>query len=784
MYLKQLRVGVALVALALLLTTALNANNKKGDKLMKQGAEAEEQKDYDKAVDLYNRAVQADPNDPGYQLAERRARFESAEAHTRDGLKLREQQKLDDALVELQKAYITDPSYTIALQEIHNTEEMIRERAKLPANARVLSPVQKAEKAIDTRVKSLQGPPELRPLNNQITNLRMNNQSTRVLYDTVAKLAGINVLFDSQGTSGFGGGGQQNFNLDLNRVTLEEALDYIALETNTFWKAVSSNAIFVTADTAQKRQQYQDQVVKVFYIQNVGSQAEFQDFFNAVRTGANMTRGLIQLPSQNALIARGTPDQIAVVEKIIHDLDHPKPEVLIDVLVLEVNKQYARTLSAALAGATGGLKVPIIFNPRNSLNIPGSTGTTTSTTGTTGTTTSSLTGLTTSETTSTGTTGTTTSTTGTTTTDTTSTTGTTTNTSSGFVGLNSLGHISSADFATTLPGALIQALMTDSTTHVLQRPQLRATDGGKASLKIGSKIPYVSGSLNSAVATAGAIPYATTQFQQVDVGTNLDMEPRVNGPDDITLHVKIEISEVTTTENIGGVDQPVIGQNVNEANIRVKDGEMSVLGGLTNRNDTSTVAGIPGVTNMPVLGYLFGSKTKLKNDQEILIAITPHIIRAPDLSALSEPAIETGTESDVRVLRSVPSSASITITPAPGTVITQPQGRGQSQPLQPQPQSQGQPGSQGQPQSLQPQPQSQQPSPGQLQPQPQSQSPTQLQPQPQPQGQPQVPTPVPLPTPPQRVPLQNSPAVPQRNATPNSGSGNSPAASSPPNPQR
>lgn len=772
MYLKQLRIGVALAALALLLTTALNANNKKGDKLMKQGAAAEEQKDYDKAVDLYNRAVQADPNDPGYQLAERRARFESAEAHTRDGLKLREQQKLDDALVELQKAYITDPSYTIALQEIRNTEQMIRERAKLPANTRVLSPVQKAQRAIDARVKSLQGPPELRPLNNQITNLRMNNQSTRVLYDTVAKLAGINVLFDSQGTSGFGGGGQQNFNLDLNRVTLEEALDYIALETNTFWKAVSPNAIFVTADTAQKRQQYQDQVVKVFYIQNVGSQAEFQDFFNAVRTGANMTRGLIQLPSQNALIARGTPDQIAVVEKIIHDLDHPKPEVLIDVLVLEVNKQYARTLSAALAGATGGLKVPVIFNPRNSLNIPGTTGTTTSTTtSTTGLTTGALTGLTTSQTTSTGTT---TSTTGTTTTGTTSTTGTTTNTSSGFVGLNSLGHISSADFATSLPGALIQALMTDSTTHVLQRPQLRATDGGKASLKIGSKIPYVSGSLNSAVATAGAIPYATTQFQQVDVGTNLDMEPRVNGPDDITLHVKIEISEVTTTENIGGVDQPVIGQNVNEANIRIKDGEMSVLGGLTNRNDTSSVAGIPGITNMPVLGYLFGSKTKLKNDQEILIAITPHIIRAPDLSALGEPAIETGTESDVRVLRSVPSSASITITPAPGTVITQPQGQGQPQPLQPQ--------SQGQPQQqLQPQSQGQPQSPGELQPQTQPQSPSQL--QPQPQGQPQVPAPVPLPAPPARVPLQGAPPVPQRNVTPNSGPANSPAAAGPPNPQ-
>lgn len=485
MYLKQLRGIVAVFALALLLATVVHANNKKGDKLLKEGAAAEAQKDFDKAVDLYGKAIQADPSDPGYQLAERRARFESAEAHTRDGMKLRDQQKLEDALVEFQKAYITDPSYTIALQETRNTEEMIREKAKLPANVPVLSPTQRAQRAIDERVKSLEGPPELRPLNDQITNLRMNNQTTRVLYDTVAKLAGINVLFDSQGTDTLGGG-QKNFNLDLNRVTLSEALDYIALQTHTFWKPVSSNAIFVTADSAQKRQEYQDQVVKVFYVQNVGAQAEFQDFFNAVRTGANMTRGLIQLPSQNALIARGTPDQIAVVEKIIHDLDRPKPEVIIDVLVLEVNKTYQRTLSAAIAGATGGLNVPVIFNPRNSIAI--TTGTTTSTTGTTTSTTGTTTLTTGTTTTTTGTTtsttGTTTSTTGTTTSTTGTTTSTTgTTTSTGFIGLNSLGHLSTADWATTLPGALIQALMQDNTTRVLNRPQLRATDGGKASLE-------------------------------------------------------------------------------------------------------------------------------------------------------------------------------------------------------------------------------------------------------------------------------------------------------------
>ena len=115
-----------------------------------------------------------------------------------------------------------------------------------------------------------------------------------------------------------------------------------------------------------------------------------------------------------------------------------------------------------------------------------------------------------------------------------------------------------------MPGAVAQALLTDSDSKLLQNPQLRVTDGGKGSLKIGSKIPYVSGSLNSAVATPGSIPYATTQFQQIDVGVNIDVEPHVNGPDDVSMHIKVEISSVVQTDTIAGVAQPVIGQKVND----------------------------------------------------------------------------------------------------------------------------------------------------------------------------------------------------------------------------
>src|ERR1700761_9356255 len=584
----------------LLLISVVEARNKKGDKYLKLGEKAEAQKDYDTALNYYDQAVATEPKEPTYLLADQNVRLKAAEAHVTEGRKLQKSQKLQEALVQFQKAFLADPSSQIALQEIQQTNLMIKEREKLPAGTPILTPAEKAQQEMEQRIASLEAPPSLRPINNQISSLKMNNQPARVLYESVGKLAGINVLLDP---SGIDTGTTRNFNLDLNNVTLEEALNYVALVTHTFWKPISRNAIFVTQETEPKRQEYQDEVVKVFYIQNASTPQEFTEIFNAIRTSAKLNTGVFQVANQNAIVARGSADTIALVEKLVHDLDRPKAEVIVDVIVMEVSKNKTTTLGGALAGATGGLNVPIQFTPRNPVLFGTSTRSGTTTTSTTTTTTSTTTTATTTATTTTTTTATGDS--GITGLNTTTSSSTTTNS---YIALSKVGHVSTGDFSISLPGALVQALLSDASTQILQRPQVRATDGGKASLKIGSKIPYVSGSLNSAVATPGAIPYATTQFQQVDVGTQIDLEPHVNGADEIGMHIKVEVSDVTQTENIAGVQQPIIGQKVNEANIRMKDGEVSVLGGLYDDEHDNSVSGIPGVTNIPVLGYLFGTK--------------------------------------------------------------------------------------------------------------------------------------------------------------------------------
>jgi general secretion pathway protein D len=617
-----LRESIALLCALAVLAPPLQARNSKGDKFYKLGQKAEAANNFDAALNYYDQAVDANPDEPQYLIADERMRSKAAQAHLEEGRRLRGEQKLDEALAQFQKAFLANPSSPVMLQEIRQTTEMIKERAKVPSGTPILTPAERARQEVEQRITSLDGPPSLKPLNTIITHLAMNNQPSRVLYESVGKLAGINVLFDPQGIDA---GAGKNFNLDLNNVTLEEALDYIALETHTFWKPISRNAIFVTQETDPKRQEYQDELVKVFYIQNASTQNELTEIFNGVRTGAKLTTGIFSVFSQNAIVVRGSPDTIALAEKLIHDLDRPKAEVLIDVVVMEVNKTVINNIGAALLGQ-GGLSVPLNFTPRPGLSTPTSSSSSTSGSGSTGT------GSTGTGSTGTGSTG-----------------GGGTSTTPSSITVNNLRRLSTADYSVTLPSTIVQALLSDTRNHVMQRPELRATDGGKASLKIGQKIPYVSGSLNSAVATPGSIPYATTQFQQVDVGTNIDMQPHVNGAEDVSMHVKVEISNVLNTVNIAGIDEPVIGQQVDEADIRMKDGEVSILGGLSDKELANVLSGVPGFTNIPLLGYIFGNKKNTTTDNQILLALIPHILRAPDISRMADTGVLAGTERVTRV---------------------------------------------------------------------------------------------------------------------------------------
>jgi len=321
--------------------------------------------------------------------------------------------------------------------------------------------------------------------------------------------------------------------------------------------------------------------------------------------------------AQRAMIVRDTVDKVALAEKLVHDLDKPKSEVVVDVMIMQVNSERTRDLAATIASAgIAGLNVPIIFAPNgaNVTTVAGSGSTANSGSGS----------------------------------------GTATVGSSGnsAITLAQLGHISSADFATTLPGGLLQAMLSDSRTKVLNQPQVRASDGQKVTLKIGSRIPYATGSFGSTLGGVGAgvSPLVSTQFNYADVGVSIDMTPQVHSNDEVTLHMDVTVSSVQQYINIGGISQPIIQQSANVADIRLREGEVNILGGLSQSQDTNLVNGIPGLVNIPVLGHMiFGSDHTDKIRAELMIALVPHIVRTPGYTAENLRGIYAGTDQVVKI---------------------------------------------------------------------------------------------------------------------------------------
>jgi general secretion pathway protein D len=638
--------GLAMVTAALLLqpVNSLDAHTRQGDKYAKLAIQAEARKDYDKAFELFDKAVHEDPQDAGYQMGSRRTHFEASQVHVQAGLKLKKAAELEKALVEFQKAFTVDPSSSIAIQEIKETTEMLDEKRKgnLPPGQNPLSPVEKARKDSIAMIESLLPVPQLKPVTNKITQLKMNNQPPKVLYETVGKLAGINVLFDPSYQAG------KNANLDLNDVTLSEAFDYIALLTKTYWKPVGQNAIFVTDDNVTKRRDYEDEVVKVFYLKNPTTVQEFQEIITAVRSVTDVRR-MFTYNAQNAVMVRDTVDKVELVEKLLRDMDKPKAEVVVDMIVMEVDSDRSRTIAAGLvSNGTTGLALPIAFSPTNPVlqntGTTSTTGTSTAGTGTSSTGTGSIT-----------------------TTPTTGTTGTTTGSS--YVSLGNIGQaFNFNNFSTSLPGAMLQAVMSDTSTKVMQSPEVRVSDGQKAELKIGDRIPYASGSFQPGIGTVGVSPLVSTQFQFADTGVNMTITPHVHGNDELTLDITTDISNVSSNVTIGGLTQPVISQRKTDSHIRVRDGEVSLLGGLMQTQDSNTTTGIPGLVNIPLIGkYLFGSNAKDKSRSELLVAIIPHIVRKPDIDGLDLRGIAVGQDQSLK-LRHAPQNeetAAATATPAP-----------------------------------------------------------------------------------------------------------------------
>ena len=229
----------------------------------------------------------------------------------------------------------------------------------------------------------------------------------------------------------------------------------------------------------------------------------------------------------------------------------------------------------------------------------------------------------------------------------------TTTTTSNAITLPQIKNITQRDYSVSLPSYLLGAVMSDRGTKVKQSPQLRIVDGMKGSLRVGDKVPTASGSFQPGIGSVGVSPLVNTQFQMIEVGVNVDITPRVVSEDEVSMHVEIEVSNVKERIDIGGIQQPVIGQRKVIDDLRIREGEMSIIGGLVQYQDSTTVSGIPGLMNIPYLRRFFSSEAIDRSQSELVIALVPHIVRTPDITVANNRGVASGFDQVLKVQQKI-----------------------------------------------------------------------------------------------------------------------------------
>jgi general secretion pathway protein D len=338
--------------------------------------------------------------------------------------------------------------------------------------------------------------------------------------------------------------------------------------------------------------------LKTIYLSNPLAPADRTAITTALKQVLGLQR-IMDNPDANAIIIRDTPEKVAAAEQMVRQLDRAKAEIMLDINIVEADRDRIRDLGLSLGtinpttgSVTPGLSLEGAVIPQG--NSSSSTATTAASVGATF--------------------------------------------------LSNITPIRNSDIAVILPAVTATAVLNDNKTHIMQSPQIRVTDGETAKLKIGSRIPYATGSflpsLGGTTSSSGSVGLlASTQFQFQDVGVNLDLTPHLLANGEIAVHAKIEISYLGASITVGGVSEPTFGQRVIEDDFRLQEGEVNLLGGLIQKTLTNQIQGLPGFGDIPGLKYLFSQENKEVNDQEVLVMVTPRVIRLPEPGPLSGAAV-------------------------------------------------------------------------------------------------------------------------------------------------
>ena len=532
------------VALLLAATMGACATNPKP---YRQGQLAEQSDDYDQAIIAYTQAQLDAPDNREIALALRRAKLRASADHHSKGRRLAGAGKFEEALVEFQLSLELNPANADAETAVRETRTALRTKMAVRKDGSTQL------ESLISRARAL--PPEGRDLP-EVTlpdSLVFRDAGSRDVLTSLGRFAGISLVYDPQFRS-------VPLSIDLRGSTLPAALDAIGKATGTFWRVSAPRTVTVVPDTAAKRREYEEEVIRTFYLSN----ADLKETLDLLRIVVDARR-LSPITATNAISIKDTPERIEAASRLLTAIDKARAEVVIDVELLEVDrtrfKQYG--VQIVSPGSDIGIAGQVDINQAGGLT------------------------------------------------------------------LEQLSNLGKGDiFFTNLPGLYYRLLKQDSDTRILANPQLRTSDGLAAQAKFGEEVPVPQVTF-APIATGGVNQQPITSFTYRNVGVNIDITPRTHHNDDVTLAVKIEISSQSGTGYSG---LPTFGTRSITTTIRLRDGETNLLAGLIRDNERYIQKGIPGLSDLPVIGKIFSSNERETQQTDVVLMLTPRIIRVLDLS--------------------------------------------------------------------------------------------------------------------------------------------------------
>ena len=513
-------------------------------------------------------AVQEDPDNAEYQIALQRAMISASGLHI-DAARLAESRgQLDEALREFRRASDYDPPNRTIAAKVLALERTIRDQAEA---SRPRQSAQQLREAARAGV-----PPPLFNFNSIVQPIRFQQASLRDIFNFIGEATGINVTFDSTYQD-------RVYTVNLVDVTLEQALQQIVSANQLFYKVMNQKTIMIIPDNAQKRAQYEEQVIVNFPISYIDPQELAQTINQVVRpVGQALAPAVTANKSSNTVTIRATTAMMGIIERMIETLDKPRAEIVVDVQILEVSRTRAQQFGLDL----GTYAINAVFSPEQDVRVAAGGGTTEG--------------------------------------------GQTVNPRP--FNLNTITRgISTSDFYLAVPSAVVRFLETDSETKVIAKPQLRGAEGSDLKLNLGEDIPVPSTTFTP-LAQGGANFNPLTSFTYRPVGVTVQMTPRVSLEGDIQIKLMIESSNLGAGIIIAGQELPSFGSRRVETDLRLREGESTLLAGLLQEQQRKQLSGLPWVMHLPVIKQLFSSNDNSIQQSDVVMLLTPRIVRTREFA--------------------------------------------------------------------------------------------------------------------------------------------------------